>query len=98
MPAYLLVEAEVRDMSAVPAYNEIAQRSIAQYDGRYLVKGGSAELEDGTSLPEGKVVGVIEFPSMARLKEWHTSPEYAEAMKIRDRAVDVRLLFVDGNV
>ncbi|ALG13850.1 DUF1330 domain-containing protein [Kibdelosporangium phytohabitans] len=98
MSAYLLVEAKVRDESAVPAYNVLAARSIAQYDGRYLVRGASAEAENGEPLPSDQVVGVIEFPSMARLKQWHRSPEYAEAMAVRDRAVDVRLLFVDGNV
>lgn len=98
MPAYLLVEATVKDESAVPAYNDLAIPSIAQYDGRYLVRGGSAEHEDGSPWPADQVVGVIEFPSMARLKQWHTSPEYAKALAVRDRAVDVRLLFVDGNV
>ena len=98
MPAYLLVEAKVKDETAVPDYNALAIRSIARYDGRYLVRGSPAEHEDGSPWPADQVVGVIEFPSMARLRQWHGSPEYAEALAVRDRAVDVRLLFVDGNV
>ena len=43
----------------------------------------------------GRVV-IVEFPSMARLREWYASPEYAPALAIRRRALGRRLLFVEG--
>src|ERR671929_67357 len=48
---------------------------------RYLVRGGAAELAEGG--PPPKVVVIVEFPTMARLREWYASPEYAEALKVR---------------
>ena len=39
-----------------------------------------------------------EFPSMARLREWYASPEYAEALAISQTALARRLLFVEGAV
>jgi uncharacterized protein (DUF1330 family) len=41
-------------------------------------------------------VVVVEFPSMERLLQWYSSPEYAEALAVRRTALDRRLLFVDG--
>ena len=39
---------------------------------------------------------VVEFPSMEKLREWYASPEYAEALKVRRTALDLRLIFVEG--
>ena len=48
--------------------------------------------------PEPKTIIVVEFPSMERLREWYASPEYAEALKVRQTALDRRLIFVEGVV
>jgi len=84
----------MRDLDGFEAYRALAAKTIAQYGGRYLVRGGKAELAEG-NLPPKSIV-IVEFPSMERLKEWYTSPEYAEALKIRAGALERRLLFVEG--
>lgn len=94
MPAYVISEVEVRDRAAMEAYRTLAAATIAQYGGRYLVRGGTAELAEG-NLPPRTII-VVEFPSMARLKEWYASAEYAEALKLRQTALERRLLFVEG--
>ena len=76
------------------AYRTIAAKTIAQYGGRYLVRGGAAKLTEGG--PPPKTLIVVEFPSMERLREWYASPEYAEALKLRQTALDRRLIFVEG--
>jgi len=38
---------------------------------------------------------IVEFPSMARLREWDASAEYAEALKVRRSALERRLIFVE---
>jgi uncharacterized protein (DUF1330 family) len=43
-----------------------------------------------------KTIIVVEFPAMERLREWYASPEYAEALKVRQTAFDRRLVFVEG--
>jgi uncharacterized protein (DUF1330 family) len=94
MPAYVISEVEVRDAAGFEAYRTIAAKAIAQHGGRYLVRGGAANLIEGG--PPPKIIIVVEFPTMERLREWYASPEYAEALKVRETALDRRLIFVEG--
>jgi uncharacterized protein (DUF1330 family) len=94
MPAYVISELEVRDPAAIESYRSIAAKSIAQYGGRYLVRNGAASIAEGG--PPVKSIVVVEFPSTDRLREWYASPEYAEALKVRQTALDRRLIFVEG--
>jgi uncharacterized protein (DUF1330 family) len=94
MSAYVISELEVRDEIAIETYRTIAAKSIAQYGGRYLVRGGAASVAEGG--PPPKTIVVVEFPSMARLREWYASSEYAEALKVRRTALERRLIFVEG--
>ncbi|WP_315719567.1 MULTISPECIES: DUF1330 domain-containing protein [unclassified Bradyrhizobium] len=94
MSAYVISEVEVRDAEVMERYRSLAARSIAQHGGRYLVRGGPAETIEGG--PPAKTLIIVEFPSMARLREWYASPEYAEALGVRRKALDRRLVFVEG--
>ncbi len=94
MPAYVISELEVSDAAGIETYRTIAAKSIAQYGGRYLVRGGAASVAEGG--PPPKNIVVVEFPSMERLREWYASPEYAEALKVQRTALDRRLIFVEG--
>jgi len=96
MTAYVISEVEMRDPDGFDAYRTLAAQTIAQYGGRYLVRGGKTELAEGNLPP--KAIVIVEFPSMARLKEWYASPEYAEALKLRRTALERRLVFVEGAV
>jgi uncharacterized protein (DUF1330 family) len=94
MSAYVISELEIRDAVTIETYRTIAAKSIAQYGGRYLVRGGAARVVEGGPPPNNIVI--VEFPSMERLHEWYASPEYAEALKVRRTALDRRLIFVEG--
>jgi uncharacterized protein (DUF1330 family) len=94
MSAYVISELEVRDPATIETYRTIAAKSIAQYGGRYLIRGGAASIAEGGPPPNNIVV--VEFPSMERLREWYASPEYAEALKVRRTALDRHLIFVEG--
>jgi uncharacterized protein (DUF1330 family) len=96
MPAYVISEVEVRDRAAMEAYRTLAAATIAQYGGRYLVRGGAAEVVEGGPPPE--TIIIVEFPSMECAHEWYASPEYAEALKLRQTALERRLMFVEGMV
>jgi uncharacterized protein (DUF1330 family) len=96
MAAYVISEVDVRDPVEFGTYRTIAAKAIAQYSGRYLVRGGAATTAEGG--PPPKNIIVVEFPSMEHLREWYASPEYAEALKVRRTALDRRLLFVEGVV
>lgn len=94
MAAYIVSELEVRDHELMESYRSLAARSIAQYGGRYLARGGTAELIEGS--PPPRMIVIVEFPSMAAATEWYASPAYAEALKFRKDALDRRLLLVEG--
>ncbi|KYG20068.1 hypothetical protein SE92_07130 [Bradyrhizobium sp. AT1] len=96
MAAYVISEVEMRDQAAMEAYRALAAQTIAQYGGRYLARGGATELVEGG--PPAKTIIMVEFPSMARAREWYASPEYAEALKLRETALERRLMFVEGVV
>jgi uncharacterized protein (DUF1330 family) len=94
MSAYVISEVEVRDAAGFEAYRTIAAKAIARYGGRYLVRGGAASVIEGGPPPE--TIIVVEFLTMERLREWYVSPEYAEALKVREIALDRRLIVVEG--
>jgi uncharacterized protein (DUF1330 family) len=60
MAAYVISEVEVRDPAGWETYRSIAARAIAQYGGRYLVRGGAAEAAEGG--PPPKTLIIVEFP------------------------------------
>jgi len=94
MSAYVISEVEILNEAAADQYRRIAAESIAAYGGRYLVRAAEAEVVEGEAAPRRFVV--VEFPSLQKIHEWYASPEYAEALKYRNAALDRRLLFVEG--
>lgn len=94
MTAYVISEVEVLDTALIADYRALAQASIAQYGGRYIVRGGAAELIEGEPPPRQLVI--VEFPSLERARQWYRSPEYAKALAVRQTALTRRLLFVEG--
>ncbi len=95
MTAYVISEVTIVDAALADAYRALAQDAIARYGGRYVVRGGAVEVVEGEWPAEQRLV-VVEFPSMDRAREWYHSPEYAEALKLREQALRRRLLFVEG--
>ena len=95
MPAYVISEVEIVDEALGQRYRELAATSIAQYGGRYLVRGAQPEVPEG-EMPESHRVVVVEFPTMEQVHEWYASPEYAKALEVRHTALQRRLLFVPG--
>ncbi|MCW2933210.1 MAG: hypothetical protein JWM19_4172 [Actinomycetia bacterium] len=99
MSAYLISQVEVLDAETWENYRVRAAVVIAQFGGRYLVRGAQAEVIEAdwpAEEPPQQSVIVAEFPTMAALKSWYASPEYAEAFAFRVLAVKRRLIFVAG--
>ena len=94
MPAYIIAEVEVTNPTGYEAYRPLAGASVAQYGGKFVVRGGKAELIEGTKEPARIVV--IEFPDTEAAKRWYNSPEYQEALKIRLANSTGRVLLVEG--
>ncbi|MFT2010840.1 DUF1330 domain-containing protein [Pontibacter sp. 13R65] len=94
MSAFVIVEIEIIDPIAYEEYKLYTPGSIAAYDGKFVVRGGSMESLEGDWNPQRIVV--LEFPTVERAKEWWNSPEYAKAKGIRQRAAHTKMLVVEG--
>jgi len=94
MTAYVIADTEIVDPVAGARYRDLAQKSIEQYGGRYIVRGGTVDAVEGGWQP--KLLVVVEFPSMEQARRWYRSAEYAEALALRQTALRRRLIFVEG--
>src|SRR5512142_2089095 len=78
MPAYFVAEVEVINPAGYEPYRALAGASIAQYDRRFVARGGKTELIEGS--PEPQRVVIIEFVDAAAAKRWYYSPENQNAL------------------
>ena len=94
MPAYVIVEVEIDDPTEYEGYKKLTPVSISAYDGKFVVRGAQTEALEGDWNPQRIVV--LEFPSVARAKEWWNSKEYAPAKALRQRSARTKMLVVEG--
>ena len=96
MPAYFIAEIKVHDLEPYKQYIARVPALIAEYGGRYVVRGGEASEAFGGWDP-GRMV-VIEFESAERVREWLNSPEYRAIAPLRERSTKSRAIIVEGYV
>lgn len=94
MPAYVINDMVVTDPVLFEEYKKLSPPTVAQYGGRFLARGGHAELLEGERAPRRLVV--LEFPGLAQARAWLESPEYAPARRLRQRSAQSNLVLVDG--
>ena len=87
MAAYVISEVEMLDETQGRRYRELAAGSIARHGGRYLVRGAAPVVAEG-NWPASVRIVIVEFPSMERLRAWYASADYAEALAVRQTALD----------
>ncbi|MEU5837063.1 DUF1330 domain-containing protein [Streptomyces diacarni] len=95
MSVYVISEVEVLDEELADTYRQLAEDSIRRHGGRYLVRGALPDAVEG-AWPASERLVVLEFPDAERAREWYASAAYAPALKLRQSALERRLLFVDG--
>lgn len=94
MTAYVIAEVEITDPERYKPYTELVPATIALYGGRFLVRGGTAEVLEGEWPPRRRVV--IEFPSMDAARAWWDSREYEKPKAMRRAASHGRLILLEG--
>ena len=96
MPAYVIADVRaVRDQDALIEYRRRNTDAVANHGGRFAVRGGEAELLEGTWDTVRMVV--IEFPDTAAARAWWESEEYAPLKEIRRGASDTNIILVEGS-
>ncbi|MFY9738137.1 MAG: DUF1330 domain-containing protein [Candidatus Cybelea sp.] len=94
MSAYVIVNVKTRDPVEYERYKKMAAETVANFGGRFLVRGGRMQVLEGAWAPARIVV--LEFDSYERASEWWHSAEYAPAKALRQRLSETDLLIVDG--
>lgn len=94
MKAYVISEVKFLDERLAAEYRRLAEASIREYGGRYIVRGAEPDVVEGE--PADCKIVILEFESMTRAREWYASPSYVAALKIRQTALERRLTFVEG--
>jgi uncharacterized protein (DUF1330 family) len=94
MPAYLIANVSVLDADKMKEYLAASPGIIQKFGGRYLARGGEVVVAEGEWSPIRLVI--VEFPSLAKIKEFWASPEYAPLKALRQGAADTEMVFVDG--
>lgn len=91
----MISEVRIVDAEAATRYMALAEASIARHGGRYIARAATPRVPEG-DWDDGRRVVIVEFPTMEMLEAWYASDDYAEALAIRQTALDRRLLFVPG--
>jgi len=94
MSAYIHGNIEVTDPTLYETYRRDVPAVLAAHGGRFLVRGGAMTVLEGDVAPTRQVI--LEFPDMAHLKAFYTSPEYQRLVAIRQRASTGTLVAIEG--
>ena len=94
MPAYVIANVTVKDPARYEEYRRLVTPTVEQFGGRFIARGGHTDVLEGAWAPRRVVI--IEFPTLARAKEWWSSPEYAEARAIRQATSEGTLIVIEG--
>jgi uncharacterized protein (DUF1330 family) len=94
MAGYVIGNIDVTNPEAFEEYRKLVPDTIAAYNGKYLVRGGAADVAEGSYNPVRIVV--LEFESVDQAKKWYNSPEYIPLREMRMNASNGDLYFVEG--
>jgi uncharacterized protein (DUF1330 family) len=93
LPGFVIAEVDVTDPGTFQKYAEKAPGTIAQYGGRYVIRGGKFDSVEGDA-PKRFVV--IQFDSVEKAKAWEDSPEYNAIKPIRHSSAKSRVFIIEG--
>ena len=94
MAAYLIVDNEITDQDLFAEYARDIVAVTEAHGGRYLVRGGSAEVVEGNRTPHRVVV--IEFDDLEHARSFASDPNYVRLAEIRGRSSVTSTIIVEG--
>jgi uncharacterized protein (DUF1330 family) len=69
MAAYFIADVNVHDPAGMREYLERVPGTLANYGGRYIVRGGKFEIVEGNWQPSRVVM--LDFQNMEQAKRWY---------------------------
>jgi uncharacterized protein (DUF1330 family) len=94
MPAYVVTTITVTKPEQFEEYRKLAGPAVAQYGGKFIVRGGARTILEGTF--DANRLVVVVFASSDNAKTFYNSPEYQAAREKRIGACDVNMVLVEG--
>jgi uncharacterized protein (DUF1330 family) len=94
VPAYIVVETDIRDADQYELYKQASPAAVAAGEGRFIARGGELAVLEGDWQPKRLVL--LEFPDLEAAKRFYESPEYQEAKRLREGAADFNMVAVEG--
>ncbi len=96
MPAYMIVTAKIADREAfIGGYGAAAAKLVAQFGGKYILRGRGAEMLEG-SFGDGASMVISQWPDLDAARAFWNSPEYADVKKLRDGIADCQVLLIEA--
>ena len=93
MSVYTIITVDVTDPELYAEYVRRVPATVTRHGGRYLVRSNRTVSLAGDWRPQRVVL--LEFPSLDRLREWWSSPEYQALAPIRERSTRAMALAVE---
>jgi uncharacterized protein (DUF1330 family) len=90
---YWIAHITVTDTDAYQNYRALVPGILAAHGGKFLVRGGTQDVVEGTARPRSVV---IEFPTLQAAKDCYHSPEYQAAKALRTNASSGDCCIVEG--
>ncbi|WP_029063378.1 DUF1330 domain-containing protein [Labrenzia sp. DG1229] len=90
---YWIARVDVNDPENYPQYVETAKPAFERFGANFLARGGKTNAIEGPGRARNVV---IEFPSFQHAVDCYNSPEYQEAVKIRQKVADGEIVIVEG--
>ena len=94
MPAYVIANVRFANADKAQEYGRQVAATIATFGGRYLARGGQAEVSEGDW--QLAYVTIVEFSSLDQAKRWYSSEDYRGLKSLRLEHARTNLAFVDG--
>ncbi len=90
---YWIVRVDVADQERYKAYIAANADPLKKYGARFLVRAGRFENPEGTSRTRN---AVIEFPTYQAALDCWKSPEYQQAIQLRQPVSTIDLVIIEG--
>jgi uncharacterized protein (DUF1330 family) len=94
LPAYQVIEVNVKDPDLYKKYSEKAMPLQLQYSARFIARGGKVDTFAGES--PGRAVIAI-YDSLEKVQALRDSPEYKASVPLGDKAADYHSFIIEGS-
>jgi uncharacterized protein (DUF1330 family) len=94
MPAYMIVNVDVRDPVVYEEYKNNVPALVKKHGGEYLARGGRFVVLEGDWKPSR--LAVFRFPDVASAQSLYNDPDYQPLKALRQRVSKMDVVVVEG--